>query len=196
MKTLRFLAVLTSVSLVLGSSFADTPKAGKHEGEKKQLEVEIVFSLESGETLATDDGTYFVVGGNVYYEDKVYPESCQGVYPLYFFGDPVGVTVRLTNNGPRSRFKLCITTESYVLETDGSTGAELMEPDDTLVEIGRGETVEIDATFSVELTPDSESGLNTFVVAVWHPNNGGGPGNARPALICVKEGVFCPPLLD
>ena len=48
-------------------------------------------------------------------------------------------------------------------------------------------------SFKAEYNPGAESGLDRFLVKVLHMNEGGGPGNAEPALIMIKEGVFCPP---
>jgi len=171
-------------------------KAGEHKGEKKQLDVEIAFSLESGQTMATPEGTFFCFHGKVIFEDKVYPPIYHGAYPLYFFGEPVGVTIRVGNLGPRAKTKLRVTLESYVLNTDGSSGAALMPAKQVEVELARGETIELDGTFVAEPTPDSENGLNRFVVKLAHPNEGRGPGNPEPALIMVKEGIFCPPSVE
>lgn len=196
----RALTVVISGGILALGVFVITPglgqaavKAGNHIGEQKQLDVDISFSREYGYTVTNDKGTYYHFWGYVFYEDKVYPEKYRGVYPLYFFGTPVGVTVRVTNLGPRKKVKVRIITESYVLRTDGSNGAALKDPEVIEIEVPRGQTREIDATFMTRWSPDMESGLDRFLVKVQHINNGGGPGNEEPALIMVKEGVFCPP---
>lgn len=186
--------VVLAFALMVGLAVsASAQKAGKHEGEKKQLEVEIFFSQESGQTITTEEGTFFCFRGRIVYDDIVYPPEYRGMYPLYFLGDPVGVMVRVANKGPRAKIKLRVTLESYVLKTDGTNGGELMAPQEVEFELARGETMEVDGTFVVESTPDSASGLDRFVVKVSHPNQGGGAGNPDPALILVKEGIFCPP---
>ena len=108
---------------------------------------------------------------------------------------PVGITVTITNRGPRRTAKLRIRTEAYVLRTDGTNGPELTEPREIDIEVARGQTVVIDASFTVPYSPLLDSGLDRFLVKVSHPNEGGGPGNEDPALIMVGEGVFCPPEL-
>jgi hypothetical protein len=171
--------------------FAD--RAGNHTGEQKQLDVDIAFSDEYGYTLTNPDGTYYCYWGTTVYEDKVYPEAYHGIYPLYFFNTRVGVTVTVTNNGPRRKAKLRIRTEACVLRTDGSNGAPLTVPREIDIEVARGETRVIDASFIAQPSADTESGLDRFLVKVSHPNAGEGSDGNTPALILMKEGIFCPP---
>lgn len=173
----------------------DVEEPGPHLGERLQLEVEIVFSQEFGETVTDACGTHYHFGDFVIDEDKVYPEEYWGTYPLYFFGTEVGVTVTVTNPGPRAREKLRIRTEAYVLLTDGSNGAQLAAPREIDVEVERGETVTIDASFTAEYDPNAvgmEGGLDRFIVTVLHPN----AGNDDSAVIMTKEGIFCPPEIE
>jgi hypothetical protein len=196
------LIALCGAALAAGAFQANvfgSPKGGSgaHKGEKKQLDVDISFFGESGWTVTNADGTeYHRYSGSVKYEDKVYPSEYWGTFPLYFFGYQTGITVTVTNNGPRKVAKLRITTEAYQLRTDGSSGHALREPTSIDIELARGETRTIDASFVVNQTPESESGLDRFIVKVSHPNEGGGNGNTEPGLIMVQEGVFCPPLDD
>ena len=177
-----------------GDSANAAQKAGKHLGETRQLEVEITFWGEFGQTVTDENGThYYRYSGGTSHEDKVYPPEYWGTFPLYYFGMSNGVTVTIRNNGPRRKAKLCIRTEAYVLRTDGSSGHALIAPREIEVEVARGETETIDASFIIFYTPQSESGMDLFFVKVSHANEGGGPGNSEPALIAVKQGVFCPP---
>lgn len=171
-------------------------KAGEHRGEVKQLDVEIQFSNSFGTTVTDSTGTYYLVWGYTFKEDKIYTPEYWGSYPLYFFGTEVGVTVKVTNHGPRKKAKVLIKTEAYVLKVDGTNGVALKDPTTIELTVYRGETKCIDASFVSEWAPGAESGLDRFVVKVLHPNNGGGPGNSEPALIMSKEGVFCPPELE
>ncbi len=166
--------------------------SGPHVGEHFRLEVDIVFSGEFGETVTDETGTYYHVGDMVSYEDKVYPSEYWGTFPLYFFGTEVGVTVTIRNLGPRQRARLRIRTEAYVLRTDGTNGGELTPPRDIMVDVLRGETATIDASFTSYWSPDLESGLDRFIVTILHPNESGG-GSDEPAVIMTKEGIFCPP---
>jgi hypothetical protein len=169
-------------------------KAGKHKGELPQFSVEIEFSEGYGETLTNELGTWYSYFGYTFYEDKVYPEEYWGTYPLYFFGLPVDVKVHITNHGPRQTLKYTINTLAFILEPDGSNGAELKEPEAYDVVVEKGETVTIDASFTTDFTPGLEPGLDRFIILVQHTNNGGaGHGNPYPALILWEEGIFCPP---
>ncbi len=168
---------------------------GQHVGERRQLEVEITFSQEFGETVTDSSGTHYHFNGTVIDEDKVYPEEYWGTYPLYFFGTTVGVTVRITNPGPRRKVKVRVRTEAYCLLTDGSSGAQLAPLQEVDLEVARGQTVTLDTSFTPQYDPDAadmEGGLDRFIVSVLHPNAGG----ADAALIMTKEGVFCPPELE
>lgn len=189
-KHIILISVILFSLVIVPQSFA---KAGKHTGEQKMLDVDILFTDSYGRTITNADGIFYHYYGITAYENKVYPSKYWGEYPLYFFGTETGVTVKVTNNGPRAKAKVRITTEAYVLRTDGSNGAALAEPRVIDVEVARGETKTIDASFVGEATPGAESGLDRFIVKVSHANEGGGKGNLEPALIMAKEGVFCPP---
>ena len=174
----------------------DDGTPGPHLGEREQLEVGIVFSQESGETVTDEEGIHYHFDGLVMSENKIYPSEYWGTYPLYFFGSEVGATVTITNNGPRRVAKLRVETEAYVLLTDGSNGAELAPPQSFDVEVGLDETVTVDASFTAEFDASAanmESGLDRFLVKVYHMNAGGKADHA--GLIMVAEGVFCPPEL-
>ncbi len=169
-------------------------KQGKHIGEQKMLDVQIEFLEPFGKTVTNSQGTfYYYYNWLIGIEDKVYPPQYWGEFPLYFFGLPTKVLVKITNLGPRAKTKVAIKTESYVLKTDGSNGTTLKQPETIEVEISKGETKLIDASFTTEWTQEADSGLDRFIVKVLHINEGGGPGNLEPALIMQKEGVFCPP---
>lgn len=172
----------------------DTPlKAGEHIGEIKQLDVNITLYGQYGETVTDENGTFYHVWGYTFYEDKVYPPEYWGVFPLYFFNTTVGVSIDVTNNGPRKKVNLRVRTEAYFLRTDGSNGAEMTPPNDTDILVEVGETKTVDASFIAADVPDAESGLDRLIVKILHPNKGGGPGNSDPALILMKEAIFCPP---
>lgn len=176
-----------------GAASRQARKAGRHRGEQKQLAVDITFFGQYGETVTDENGTHYYIRGQASHEDKVYPSEYWDTFPLYYFNTSVGVTVTVTNHGPRAKAKLRIRTEAYLLRTDGTSGPALTAPRELDIEVNRGETRSIDASFVVEYSPQLESGLDRFLVKVSHPNAGGGPGNEDPALILVREGVFCPP---
>jgi hypothetical protein len=66
---LTCLFVLAFVTAVPGE--APDPKAGQHNGEVKQLEVEIAFSDSYGTTVTTEDGTYYNVWGFTFFEPLI-----------------------------------------------------------------------------------------------------------------------------
>lgn len=166
--------------------------AGKHEGEVKQLDVRVEFHSAFGTTVADAQGTHYHVGNSVSHEDKVYASSIWGEYPLYFFGTTVGAKVTVTNSGPRAKAKLRIRSEAHYLRIDGSNGKELAPAKEIEVEVAKGETKEIDASFFVPWTEDAESGLDVLTLKVLHANEGEGSGN-DPGLILAKRAIFCPP---
>lgn len=168
---------------------------GRHEGEQRQLTVGIDFSKQQGTTITNADGIFYYYL-NVYligHENKVYPEQYRGSFPMYFFGGEIGTTVTVTNNGPRARTKVRIIAEAHCLRTDGTNGVAIMEPQVTEIELARGETRVIDASYIARYVAGAESGLDRFTIKVQHVNEGGGPGNAEPALIMIREAILCPP---
>jgi len=168
-------------------------KGGNHYGERQMLDVDIQFSGSAGKTITNASGIFYHYGGRVIKENKVYPPEYWGEYALYFFGTKVPITVTVKNSGPRAKAKIRIKTEVYCLLANGSNGVALAAPGAIDVEVGKGETKTIDASFVCGYVPGAESGLDRFTVKVLHTNSGGGSGNSEPALIMSKEGVFCPP---
>jgi hypothetical protein len=185
------LYIMSVIALVLSLSPINASAEGKHNGEVKQLEVDISFSGDIGTTVTDNSGTWFHVWGMVFYEPKIYIEKYQGVFPLYLMGMDVGITVTVKNNGPRQRAKLTIGTEAYSLRTNGDNGVPLTAPRTIDVVVEKGETKVIDASFVAGIVPDAESGLDRFQISVWHTNSG--KAENQPALIMSKEGIFCPP---
>ncbi len=172
-------------------------KQGKHIGEQKMLDVQIEFLNSFGKTVTNAEGTfYYYYNWFLGKEDKVYPPQYWGEYPLYFFGLPTKVLVKVTNLGPRAKTKVMIKTESYVLRTDGTNGAMLKQPETIEVEIAKGETKIIDVTFTTMWTPEADSGLDRFIVKVLHINEADNKTNLEPSLILQKEGIYCPPRLQ
>lgn len=189
----KLIPTIITIFVIISLGFAQT-KQGKHIGEQNMLDVKIEFSEPFGKTVTNSKGTfYYYYNWLIGIEDKVYPSEYWGEFPLYFFGLPTKVLVKITNLGPRNKTKVAIKTESYVLKTDGSNGAPLKQPETIEVEVNKGETKLIDASFTAEWTPEADSGLDRFIVKVIHINEGGGHGNLEPAVIMQKEGVFCPP---
>jgi hypothetical protein len=172
---------------------SEAGEPGPHFGELKQLSVKIQFSGASGTTVTDEDGITYASGSWSAREDKVYPSEYWGMFPLYFFGQEVGITVTVTNLGPRNKFKLVIRTEAYCLRTDGSNGATLLAPTDTEIEVLRGETVVVDSSFTADFVEGAESGLDRLIVKVLHPNVADNGSDGESALILQKEAVFCPP---
>ncbi|MFH2084490.1 MAG: hypothetical protein ABII20_04070, partial [Candidatus Omnitrophota bacterium] len=167
--------------------------AGQHKGEQKQIGVDIQFSGARGETVTDAEGITYKFYGYEIKEAKIYPSEYRGTYPLYFFGMKVPVKVIVTNKGPRSKAKIRVATLAYCLNTDGTNGFRLKDTEIVDVEVNKGETKEIDASFVCNYSPEAESGLDRFIVQVLHMNSGKAPRNQEAALIMTKEGIFCPP---
>jgi hypothetical protein len=187
------ISVIISVFIILVFSSVIFANTGQHIGERRMLDVNINFYDSKGKTVTNSQGIYYHHSGRVKYEPKVYPSRYWGTYPLYFFGGRVGVKVTVANKGPRAKIKLRITSEANVILVSGDIGASIMQPKTTQFTVAKGQTKTIDVSFVTQPTPDVDSGLDLFTVKVQHANQGGGPGNEYPALIMVKEGVFCPP---
>ncbi len=192
---------LSVLSISLGFLFADGGKGGEKErceyhNKASKLDVDIAFYDQLGHTITDSTGIYYYIWDwSAIYENKVYPEKYWGAFPLYLIDYPVGITVNVTNKKLGKTAKLHIRTEAYELHTDGSNGISMTPPQDIYIEVGKGETKTIDASFTPVWNPDAEGGLDRFLVKVSHLNEGGGPGNEDPALIMIKEGIFCPPHL-
>lgn len=187
-KKYLFLAVLLAFSVAIVPCLT---AAGNHTGEQAMLDVDIQFLNSYGTTVTNAQGTFYNYYGMTFREDKVYPSQYWGTYALYFFDGPTTINVRVTNKGPRAKAKIRIKTEAYVLRTDGSSGASLMTPRTIDIELAKGETRNIDASFVLPYNPSLESGLDRFLVKVLHINEG--VSGREPGLIMVKEGVYCPP---
>src|SRR3989339_486106 len=186
-KLFLMIAVLAVSLIVAPGLFA----AGNHNGEQDMLDVDIQFINSFGTTVTNAQGTFYNVNGYVSREDKIYPPQYWGTYALYFFDGPTGIMVKVTNKGPRAKAKIRIKTEAYILRTDGSSGTKLMEPKTIDIELAKGETKNIDASFVLPYDPSLESGLDRFLEKVLHVNEG--ESGKEPGLIMVKEGVYCPP---
>ena len=131
------------------------------------LDVKTVFSRSWGETVTDQNGTCYNVWGFSYFENKIYSPAYWGVFPLYFFGDTVGVTATVVNRSPTRKARLLLRTDCYGLNTDGSNGAELMIPREYSTTVAAGKTNIIDASFTVNYTPYADSGLDRLLIRVY-----------------------------
>ena len=111
--------------------------------------------------------------------------------PLYFFGTEAQVTIAVTNNGPQAKAKVQVVSEAFILNTDGTNGTSFGNQLTQDLEIARGETAYIDASFFANVSPELDSGLDRFSIKISHANNNNGNNNA--GLIAEYEAIFCPP---
>lgn len=144
--------------------------------QKASLAINVSFSKDSGRTVTDQNGTCYNVMGYSFFEPKVYTPAYWGVFPLYFFGDNVGVTVSVANQSSFRKAKLLIRTECYCLNTDGSSGVKLMTPREFETTITAGESKVIDASFDAEYTPEADSGLDRFLIKVYNAPAADGDG--------------------
>jgi len=203
-RTLAFVSALGIVFFLTQPGYAGKPVRtdpvdrttvhyGNHVGEVRQLEVSVSFYGQYGETVTDENGTFYNVFGYTFFEPKIYPPQYWGVFPLYFFEAPTGIRVSVKNVGPRRITNLRVRTEAFCLLTDGATGVQLAPTREADMDVEVGETKTVDASITPSYVEGADSGLDRLIVKILHPNEGGGPGNSDPALIMIKEAVFCPP---
>lgn len=188
-KTLMYLllCLFTVNSVSYGRSLRRIrSRTTRHTGELKMLEANIEFLNPLGQTVTNSDGITYYFQGLEFHEDIVYIPEYWGTYPLYMPGYQVPIKVTVTNKGPRAKAKLSIKMECYTIDTNGSNGTSLMQPQIIEVTVNRGETKVIDASF---LLPQIAKELNRFTIKLYHHQN----ANNEASLITTKEGVFCPP---
>lgn len=175
-----FLVVLLAV---FGIALPATAK-----GCPLDLDVDVAFSLDLGDTITDAQGTHHFFFGVV--EDNfelIYPPEYWGTFPLYFFGTNVGTTVFVTHNGKSNceddqdendndeelqlkALNLWISNEVYALNADGSSGPEITAPTMIEMEILPSETKTYNATFLGEYQPGLEPGLSRFLVKIYRVN--------------------------
>jgi len=144
--------------------------------QKAPLTINVSFSKHSGETITDQNGTCYNVFGFSSFENKIYPSEYWGVFPLYFFGDMVGVTVSVTNQSSSRKAKLLIRTECYCLNTDGSNGAKLMTPREIETMVNANESRDVDASFYTEYSPEADSGLDRLLIKIYNAPAADGDG--------------------
>ena len=175
------LVTLAAVLSAPASLWSDSDRGGSRRGneastqvsrsengdQSPQLTINVAFSGQSGRTVTDQWGTFYHVWGWSFFENKVYLPAYWGVFPLYFFGDRVGVTVTVANQSPTRKAKLLLKSDSYCLNTDGSNGAQLMQPGDFETTLAAGETRTIDASFVVDYVADADSGLDRLLIQAY-----------------------------
>ena len=134
-----------------------------------ELAIDVTFSKQVGETVTDENGTFYHVFGMVFYENLVYPPEYWGVFPLYFFGEEVGINVNVANlSAQKAAFLL--RCAAYCLRADGSNGAQLLAPTDRAVVIGKNSSADIDSSFVAGYVEGAESGLDRFLVKALEQN--------------------------
>lgn len=141
--------------------------SGADQGLAEAIDLTIGFYGEYGQTITDENGTTYHVDGQSFYENKVYPPEYWGVFPLYFFGTTVGVTIGVENQSDSKDARLRLEKTCHVLRTDGSNGAELSPPETIDVGIAAGGTKTVDASFGAEYVSGAESGLDRLLVKVF-----------------------------
>ena len=154
-----------------GAMHRNAQKSGEERGEPLQLNVDIAFSRQWGETVTDENGTTYNFFGMSCFEPKIYPLEYWGVFPLYFFGGKVGIGVTVKNECATQVASLRITSECYCLNTDGSNGAQLLAPQETKITINGNETKTVDASFVGEYVEGADSGLDRFLVKLFHDSS-------------------------
>jgi len=168
-----FTVLLTAVCLCLSVTYAkdamvrDIRKGGAdNRGEDITLDINISFSANAGETITDENGTTYCFYGYRSWEEKIYPPEYWGVFPLYFFGQRVGINVTVKNEG-NDDVKLRVVTECYCLNTDGGNGAQLLAPQEQEILIAGNQTESLDGSFVASYVEGADSGLDRFLVKVY-----------------------------
>lgn len=143
--------------------------------QSADLTINVAFSGQSGRTVTDSHGTCYNIWGFSSFERKVYSPAYWGVFPLYFFGDRVGATVVVTNQSLTRKVKLLLSSDSYCLNIDGSSGTQLMTPAAFETSLAPGETKTVDASFTVDYVAGADSGLDRFLIEAYQaPDDGNG----------------------
>lgn len=164
---LSCVAVVLAVATVQARNPGSVSKDGWHTGERQNLDIDIAFHGAYGETVTDGEGTTYSYYGQSHHEAKVYPPEYWGVFPLYFFGTPVGITVSIENKSAVNTAHLSVGTECYVLKADASNGGTLLSPGSFYMDVEPGQTKTFDASFNAEYSDDLESGLDRFLVKIY-----------------------------
>lgn len=182
------LGVLVGVCLMVVVPVTFCSAAGKHYGELKMIEADIIFNIPVGYTVAHENGLTYYIDGWLPINDPslVYPPSYWGTFPLYLPGTLVPAYLMISNLGPRAIAKHTLVTEGYVINLDGSNGAAIIAPQFQDIEVPLGETQVIATNIPL---PVAAKGLNRVIVKLYHHEN----GENDASLVMQEEAIFCPP---
>lgn len=186
MKKSLFVCFAAALLLACGAAFGQTSRTRQPADARKvsdtqagtvNIDVNVGFSGQSGVTITDENGTFYNCMGWSFFEPKVYPPEYWGVFPLYFFGDVVGVSLTVTNLDASTQADVRLRRECYCLRTDGSSGGALAVPAQNDVAVAPSQTAFLDGSFAVDYWADSEDGLDRFLTKVYLPttvdaNNG------------------------
>lgn len=198
-------AVLAVLLLLLALPAAGG--AGKHIGEARPLEIEVVY-LDAPGILTIDErgATYYFPRWNyTYLAGGSYDPQSFGVYPVYFIGQPIKFEVHIKNLSNRTYRNLkVVATQEYHL-AEGAEDGQLMPGDSVeewLVEkIGPEEKIVLRGV----AVPGwgTLPGLNQTHVQIFHwLNQARAPleavvrGGSAPGRLFKDEpeaGLYCPP---
>src|SRR3989338_1623838 len=168
MRLLRFL-VLFLASIVISSSIsADGLHSGL--GQAGGLQVSVNFLNPSGHTYADASGIhynlwdYYLINENLYYKSSTWGQ----LYPLYFLGQTVDFTVKVTNVAPGKRsYRLRVIGLANELRPPFTIGHALTGPQEWIVLLGPGETKTLMGHIALT-DPNTSSGLDIVHIQLWN----------------------------
>ena len=182
-------------ALLIMAAAAPASAAGKHKGEAGKIQAHVDFLNPAGKTTTDAGGITYRSGGWSYREPKVYDKKFWGTFPLYFMGQSFQARVTVTNTAAKGSkpFKVIIEALHNVLETDGSTGVEIIPGQSwTIKELRPGQSVTKYISSYIPIDPDIPGGLDVTRVRIRHLNQGQNPD---AGLIKESVAVWCPPSL-
>jgi hypothetical protein len=182
-----------------------TPVAGtrgKHIGDARPLEIEIVYLNPPGTLTIDETGEtyYFPVWDFTWHVDREYEEQYYGTYAIYFIGQTLEFEIRIRNTYNRTYRNLKVVAIQEYHLAPGTEYGERM-PGDSVDEwfierLGPGEEVVLRGEHYAG--PSTVPGLNQTHVQVFHWSNdqgrgGDGEGPGRLFWDDPEAGVYCPP---
>ena len=209
---------------------AHEKKQSKDLGQGLKMEFSVAYLDPWGHTVADAGGIHYYHdrlsldwGINpplVNHESKILPSQYWGSYPLYYTGQTMHYTIRLTNAGNRKLKRLTVVAIQEFLNTAGQIGVRIGSDavrDWFIAKLEKGESVTLEGSIAIPST-DIESGLDQTHIQVFkskkgeregadesvdegerqearHHNHGHENAKKTDRLIFedIQAGIWCPP---
>jgi hypothetical protein len=199
-------AILVTAVLLILALGPVAGARGKHVGDAKPIEVEVIY-LDPPGTLTIDETgmVYHFPAWNLTYQvSREYDEEFYGIYPVYFIGQTLEFEVRIRNTSNRTYRNLKVVAIQEYHLAPGTEYGEAMPGDSVeewyVEELGPGGEVVLLGRHHAVL--GTVPGLNQTHVQIFHWSNGnqislgewrGGGAPGRLFWDDPEAGVYCPP---